>query len=390
MRMRTSLLAASVLGFAGATDNEGPSGGSVQKVIKMLGDMATTCKKEKDEEEVAFAKFSTWCDMESANLEKDVKEAGELVETLIAEIGKLQSDVKGLGEAIGKAEAANAESEANLKKAKAQRKKDHAAFVESETDLSESVDALDRALDALAKTADDKPAAAAASLLQLSGSEAMPPKVSSILSSFVQMMDADKSDNQAPEANAYESQSGGIVDMLKKLQDEFRGKLGQLQKEEMNSEHAFNMVVQDLTDSIANTKKDIDDKVATKARKQEKIGLDKQQVEDTTNGKAEAEKTLADMEVECKEKKLSFGEKQKLRAEEIEAIEKAQEIMSSPDAAGNADKHFNLAQVAASSTALPQLRSSSTNIRHQIGDFLRSESARLHSKKIALLAQNIA
>merc|ERR1712224_47640 len=100
----------------------------------------------------------------------------------------------------------------NLKKATAQRKKDHAAFLESEKDLSESVDALDRALDALAKTADDKPAAAAASLLQLSGSDAMPPKVSSILSSFVQMMGEDAT--EAPEANAYESQSGGIVDML--------------------------------------------------------------------------------------------------------------------------------------------------------------------------------
>merc|ERR1719482_282170 len=122
------------------------------------------------------------------------------------------------------------------------------------------------------------------------------------------------------------------------------------------------MVAQDLTDSIANTKKDIDDKVAEKAQKEEKIGLDKQQVQDSTKGKSEDEKMLADMEVECKEKKLSFGEKQKLRAEEIEAIEKAQEIMSSPDAAGNAEKHLSFAQEA-SAPALAHLRRSWTSGR---------------------------
>merc|ERR1719473_2420638 len=59
--------------------------------------------------------------------------------------------------------------------------------------------------------------------------------------------------------------------------------------------------------------------------------------------------------------------------------------MSSPDAAGSSDKHFNLAQVSA--TSLAHLRSS--GVRHRIGAFLRSEGARLHSKKIGLLAESI-
>ncbi len=35
---------------------------------------------------------------------------------------------------------------------------------------------------------------------------------------------------QAPEAHAYESQSTGIVELLKRLQDDFRGKLAECQK----------------------------------------------------------------------------------------------------------------------------------------------------------------
>lgn len=42
---------------------------------------------------------------------------------------------------------------------------------------------------------------------------------------------------------------------------------------------------------------------------------------------------------------MSFQEKQQLRTEEIEAIAKAVEILSSPDVMGNAEKHLALSQV---------------------------------------------
>merc|ERR1719377_9704 len=145
-------------------------------------------------------------------------------------------------------------------------------------------------------------------------------------------------DYQAPEANAYEFQSGGIIEMLKKLRDEFRTKLADCQKEEMNSKHAYDMVVQDLVDSIENSNQSIEDKKVTKARKQEKAAQDKKDLAATITMKKEDEKTLADMQVECKVKQLSFGEKQQLRTEEIEAIQQAIKILQNPDALGNAEK----------------------------------------------------
>lgn len=83
------------------------------------------------------------------------------------------------------------------------------------------------------------------------------PKVRSIVAAFVGMVGAGKDsplggmDYSAPEANAYEFQSGSIVDMLKKLQDQFREKLGESQKEEMNSKHASAMIVQDRNRSAS-------------------------------------------------------------------------------------------------------------------------------------------
>merc|ERR1719514_15429 len=98
-------------------------------------------------------------------------------------------------------------------------------------------------------------------------------------------------DYQAPEANAYEFQSGGIIEMLKKLRDEFRTKLANCQKEEMNSKHAYDMVVQDLVDSIENSEASIEEKKTTQARKQEKVAQDKKELASTTTMKAEDEKT---------------------------------------------------------------------------------------------------
>merc|ERR1719171_3039785 len=99
-------------------------------------------------------------------------------------------------------------------------------------------------------------------------------------------------DEAAPEANAYEFQSGGIVDMLKKLKDEFRGKLAECQKEEMNSKHAYDMIVTDLVDSIENSNDAIAEKTETKARKEEKTAENKKSLAATIQAKKEDEKTL--------------------------------------------------------------------------------------------------
>merc|ERR1719261_1249911 len=144
------------------------------------------------------------------------------------------------------------------------------------------------------------------------------------------MQDEDANQAQisgAPEANAYEFQSSGVIDMLKKLKDEFRTKLAECQKEEMNSAHAFNMQVEDLKDSVENSNSDIEEKTTQKARKQEKAALDKKELASTTASKAEDESTLSDAKTECAEKSLSFDEKQQLRTEEIEAIQQAIKIL---------------------------------------------------------------
>merc|ERR1719316_1742645 len=51
---------------------------------------------------------------------------------------------------------------------------------------------------------------------------------------------------EQPEANAYEFQSSGIVDMLAKLASKFEDERTDLEKEERNARSAFEMLTQDL------------------------------------------------------------------------------------------------------------------------------------------------
>merc|ERR1719210_3173066 len=120
----------------------------------------------------------------------------------------------------------------------------------------------------------------------------MSERARSVVNAFVGLLDSDKKsplgglDYSAPEANAYEFQSSGVVAILKKLRDEFRSKLADAQKEEMNSKHASDMIVIDLSDSIENAQKDIQRRTLLAQRKGEKKALQEKQLKGTVAVKA--------------------------------------------------------------------------------------------------------
>jgi len=368
------------------------SNAAIQKVIQMLQDMVATAKKEKHEEEVKYAEFSTFCTGETADLKKQIASAAEQIELLTSEIAKLESDVSGLGKDIAKLSSDVASMEADVKAQTAQREKEHASYEAESQDYSETNDALDRAIMVLSKQDYDRKQAHVA-LMQLSEQTELPQRVQAMVSAFMAMMDSDDQAPTPPEANAYEFQSGGIVDMLKKLQDDFRKQAKQCDKEEMNSKHAYDMVMQDLTSSISHATSDIATKSAEKEKKTEKIAESKGLLAATTTDKAQDEKTLSDLEAECFQKGESFKEKQQLRTEEIDALGKAIEVLSGEAVAGGA-QHLSL--VAKTATSLVQLRASSNGataqegIRHKLTEFLTARAKSLNSKQLGLLAEKIA
>merc|ERR1719157_467761 len=133
-----------------------------------------------------FAEFDTWCKMEIPQTQKSIAKAAESIDLLNAEIAKLTTEAKVLGQEIGKLQADVATFESEKKAATAQREKDNKAYEEESTDYGESVDALDRAIIVLNKKTADKPAASAV-LLQLSESDKLPAETRSMVAAFAAM-----------------------------------------------------------------------------------------------------------------------------------------------------------------------------------------------------------
>jgi len=396
--MRSLALAVAVAAPAAAN---GSSITAVQKVIQLLNDMRTKAQQDMNDEQVEFAKFGQFCKDETANKKKAIAAAEELMEDLSTEIEKLGSDIDQLADEIDQLQQDTTTNEAQLKEQTVQREKDKASNTENIQDLSESVDALDRAIKTLeARSGDVKQAGAA--LLQVSTMTDIPDSVQRSIAAFIEMSadgpQANFNDGgeeqlsyEAPEANAYESQSGGILDLLKKLKKEFTEKKSEAEKAEMNSQGAFNMIVQDLHDQIEANTKDVSDKSETKEQKTEQKADDSKRLESTTADHAEDTETLKQLDTECFEKKDSFDEKQQLRKEEIVAIGKAMEIMQSDDVSGNSEKH--LPQFIQKGTALAQLRSKSLSPEDnaiQVVNFIKTEGRRLKSTTLSMLAEKMA
>jgi len=392
--MRRSVIVAALFAAGHAADQHANSENSaIQKIIQMLNDMSAKAKQEKRDEEVEFAKFNQFCNGGKPALKKRIAKSSERIETLTAEIGVLGSQAKSLGENVAKLQTDVTNFEADKKESVAQREKDHAGFLEESKDYEESLDAIDRAILVMMKKSGD---VAGAAMLQVASDARLPAQARSVISEFLGM-DSD-SDYEPPEAKAYESQSGGVIDMLKKLKDDFRDKLSQCEKEEMNSKNAHDMVVQDLVGSIDNAQRTSEEQTAEKEAKVEKRAANSRELSSSTVVKEEDVKTYANLDVECEEKKLSFGEKQQLRTDEITALAKAMEILQGDTVSLIAEKHLSLLHKA----SFAQLRSvthsvsdtkadaKSEGIHRRIREFLASEGKRLNSKGLGLLAENIA
>merc|ERR1719217_62407 len=89
----------------------------IEKVLQMMGEMLAKGKKEKNIEEVEFAKFKTWCEQTIADKKKDVADGAAMIEQLTADIAKAESDAKELAEEVEAHEADVAQWESELKEA---------------------------------------------------------------------------------------------------------------------------------------------------------------------------------------------------------------------------------------------------------------------------------
>jgi len=390
--MQAFLLVA-LVAFASVADCAGTAVTPVQKVIELLNGMAAKGKTEKHSEQVQFAAFKQFCDDTTVEKKRAIAEANEMIEVLKADIQKYAADAARLSKEIAEHEADIAVWTGDSKAATKVREIEKADYDATHKDYSESVDALERAIAVLKKQAYDRKQTSFAQVSALKSLSLIPADAKRTIDAFLAQDPEESAEGlavSAPEANGYEFQSHGVIEMLEKLLDKFIDERTTLEKEEMNARHAFEMLMQDLKAQIDQATQDRDEKAETKAKKLQAKAEAEGDLQDTITTRDADQKYLDDLTATCEQKASDFESRQQLRAEEIVAIEKAIEIISSNAVSGNADKHLpTLLQTKAA--ALAQLRADARSpIQARVAQYLQEQGRQLNSRVLSALAVRVS
>jgi len=385
MKLPMQFLTLLVVLVAGASARDAVT--PVQKVIQMLMGMLEKGKKEKHSEQVQFASYKQFCGDTEETVTKQIKEADSKITMLKADIQKYQTESADLARAIQEHEADAATASADAKASSKVREIERVEYEKVHKDYTESVDAIGKAVAVLNKQAyDRKQKAAKAGLLQeVMNLDKVPEESKKVIEAFL------AKDSQAPEesvADGYGFQSHSVIDMLEKLKDKFVDERADLEKSELSQRHAYDMLQQDLKESISNSEAAVNTKSQAKSQDMQLVATRQGDLEDTSTTKDDDSKYLAGMTSSCTQKSNDFVARQKLRTDEIAAIEKAVEILGSDDISGAASKHLP-ALLQQKVPSLAQLRSGKdTNPSNQMrmAAYLNDQGNRIGSRILSMIA----
>merc|ERR1719164_204112 len=174
--------------------------------------------------------------------------------------------------------------------------------------------------------------------------EILTPKQKKIAAAFVQApgdyFDADPTFKQS-----YAPQSGAIFGILKQMKETFDSNLSNSQKEEMQSQTAYDDLKAAKEAEIKAGTDQSDTKTQELADTDEKLAESKQDLEDTRMTMDADQAFLLNLKETCQMTDQEYEERTKTRQEEIQAVSQALAILSSDDAHDTFTSTFNFVQV---------------------------------------------
>ena len=140
---------------------------------------------------------------------------------------------------------------------------------------------------------------------------------------------------------------------------------------------------------IETATEDREAKAQEKASKLQKAAEDKGDLADTTATRDADQVYLDDLVAECTQKSSDFEQRQQLRTDELAAIDKAIEILSSGAVSGAADKH--LPGLIQNQVSFLQISASARNpTQARVAEFLRQKGSSINSRVLSALAVRVA
>ncbi|CAK9060992.1 Uncharacterized protein SCF082_LOCUS32032 [Durusdinium trenchii] len=318
---------------------------SVQKVLGLLKEMKSQGEDALEKEEKQHADYTAFCEKTLSEKDRAIEEGTERIERLKADIEKFEASVTTLTSELQahqkEIEVAQQDSEKNT----ALRQQEESDYSSTHQEYQESIRAIGEALELLKAQKDSEAEAAMAQLKAKLGK-----KLEVLL--------------QGP-TKAYDFQSQGVVEMLEKLQVKFSEEKEALETLETSKKSSHQQVMDSLAKQVTTASEAQEEKTLFKSKAQQSLATAKTDLEEAESTLAEDVKYKKDLSFDCQKKATEFASNQKLRREELEAIEKASEIIAGKTVAG-AQKHLESGGAGLTSKAAAELIDSADKV-HIIG-----------------------
>jgi len=385
----------------------GASGQSpIGKVIELLSSLEAQIQKEGEESAKLNSEKEGWCKDTAVNLGFEIKTGSGKVEELKAAIGKEAATVSSLASRVEDLVATIAKDDKDLAAATKIRNAESSDFVAEEHELTDTISALQRAIDILQREMSKSGGAAfvqvksAASVIQalqaLVKASAFSAADANTLTSFVQSrQEAEDNDEEpgAPEAATYKSKSGSIVDVLEDLLDKANEQLDAARKKETSARHNFEMLAQSLKDEIKFSTKDMDEAKKSSASSSEAKSEAEGALAATSKDLAGDKAALEELKKDCATHADDYAAEVKSRAEELKAVQDAKKVLS--DTTGGAGGvAYGLSQTAPSFLQLGRsgsaLLSGADLANFEAVRFVRELGRKFRSPALAQLAKRMS
>jgi chromosome segregation ATPase len=311
----------------------------VQKVIELLDDLAGKVKADVAKDEALMEEYTKWCDSEANEKEDAITSATRTISELDATIEESSGSISALTAEIEELASKISYSEADLANATGIRTSEKAAFEATEKELVETQDSLERALVMIKRSMGfmqmkgNKKAleAFAAALEPVVASAGLSSDDKAKVQQLLQTEDSDEDLTLQPQATttSYDNHGGGILDTLTELKDKAEVSLSKARKAEMEASHAYEMLKQSIEMELSTMQKRMSAATNERSSTQETMHAAEEELEETKKSKAADEAYLEDLKMDCAAKAKEWDERQKSVAEELSAIAKAKEILSS-------------------------------------------------------------
>jgi hypothetical protein len=373
-----------------------------QKVVELLHGMQDKAAAEKKTEMREHEKYTEFCKDTALEKEHAIANRVTKIEQLKAAIESEMTTSENLGQEMEDLDSNVAKAEADMQAAtqlRAQEKNDYEA---KDQEFAETIDMMERAIATLKKrdhaTAQASSDPAPEMLLQRAASRfhsddpdwRMIWQDLASKSRRVGFLQDSGAPEGAPEAAAFTSHMHGSVEVMEDMKKKAEQEKSDASTAEQNRALAFEIEMVDLSDKVEFNKRTRAEKAASRADANKAAAEAQGVLAQTEQAHSEDTSFLSDLNAECTKNAEEFALRQETRGEEIKAIGKAIDILSSDAVSGNSDKYRLLQK---SVTSFIQIRASlkvlEDPVQEKLFTFVQAAAARLNSEHLGLLAAEV-